>query len=162
MQSDPTGTEGGRRTWRSVRLRVWSLMALVAMTAAGTWGIRLLDRSASSRREAARHAEREKYWTWRRDQFRGTLSGLIERGQAPPFLFGSVRYEDPGRWEVAMEQIIAYHEGSRRAYERAAGRPWESVAPPAPPEALSMHVEVEAEIARAMRTERGADPERSR
>src|SRR5262249_45190748 len=113
-------------------------------------------RNSSLRGEAVRHAEAEREWIRRRVKYRRVLAGMTSQGPVRDFLFRSVPYESPAHWEKAMEEIIAYHAGSKRDYERAAGRPWESFASAASPQALSNHVEVETKIAEIIRNEREA------
>jgi hypothetical protein len=91
-------------------------------------------------------------WTRRRDKYREILAGMRSQGLVRSFVFRSVIYESPEPWEEAMGEIIAYHTAAKRVYERVAGRPWESLVPPASPEALSKHVEVEAALAEMARS----------
>src|SRR4051794_14253754 len=101
------------------RLRVWALMAVLALVAVVFGGLKLRQRSDLLSRQAAYQAEREREWTQRRDQYRNVLAGMNRDGQARDFYFRSVRYDGPEHWEAAMAEIIAYHSEARRASERA-------------------------------------------
>src|SRR5262245_32458125 len=112
------------------RLRVWTLMVIVALVAVGFGAAKLRQRGRVMSLEAARHAEKEREWLRRRVQYRRVLAGRSGEAPVKAFYFRSVLYETPEHWERAMGEILAYHAGARRAYGRAAQRPWESVALP--------------------------------
>jgi hypothetical protein len=134
------------------RFRLWALMVAIALVAVVLGGLTLRQRSILMSRAAVRHAEGEVEWTRRRDKYREVLADMRSQGPVRNFVFRSVTYESPERWEEAMGEVIAYHAAAKRAYERVAGRPWESLVLPASPEALSKHVEVEAALAEMARS----------
>lgn len=128
------------------RLRVRALMVVVALLAVGLGGWKLSQRGAWLRREGARHAVRERAWTVWRDEYRKVLADMKSRGPIGTFYFRSVLYQDPERWEAAMDEIIDYHSSARLAYELATRHPWEVVQLPPMPRALIDHRDEPVEL----------------
>lgn len=92
-------------------------MAAVLVIAVEIWTTELVVRQVSYRRRASHHLQESRFWN-------SCGSGRVV------ILEGATPSSPSGVFDAGA--MASYHDGLRRKYERAAARPWRTVAPDPP------------------------------